>query len=97
MVRSQAADFKYESKFEPLQVIWQSLRTLFQKVIEGLERAKSTAKLVGPLYGAAWAGRTGEHKHRVCLNWTRPAATLLQSLLAATGSLEENMLPLLRC
>ena len=32
----QAAEFKFESKFEPLLVIWQSLRRLFQKVIEGL-------------------------------------------------------------
>ena len=29
----QAAEFKFESKFEPLPVIWQSLRRLFQKVI----------------------------------------------------------------
>ena len=33
----QAAEFKFESKFEPLLVIWQSLRRLFQKVIKGLE------------------------------------------------------------
>ena len=33
----QAAEFKFESKFEPLPVIWQSLPRLFQKVIEGLE------------------------------------------------------------
>ena len=33
----QVAKFKFESKFEPLPVIWQSLRRLFQKVIEGLE------------------------------------------------------------
>ena len=33
----QAAEFKFESKFESLQVIWQSVRRLFQKVIEGLE------------------------------------------------------------
>ena len=33
----QAAEFKFESKFEPLPVIWQSLQRLFQKVIEGLE------------------------------------------------------------
>ena len=31
------AEFKFESKFEPLPVIWQSLRRLFKKVIEGLE------------------------------------------------------------
>ena len=33
----QAPEFKFEFKFEPLLVIWQSLRRLFQKVIEGLE------------------------------------------------------------
>ena len=33
----QVAQFKFESKFEPLLVIWQSLQRLFQKVIEGLE------------------------------------------------------------
>ena len=33
----QAAEFKFESKFEPLPVIWQSLQSLFQKLIEGLE------------------------------------------------------------
>ena len=31
------AEFKFESKFEPLPVIWQSLQRMFQKVIEGLE------------------------------------------------------------
>ena len=31
----QVAQFNFGSKFEPLQVIWQSLRRLFQKVIEG--------------------------------------------------------------
>ena len=33
----QVAEFKFESKFKPLPAIWQSLRRLFQKVIEGLE------------------------------------------------------------
>ena len=33
----QAAEFKFESKFEPLPVIWQSLQRLFQKAIKGLE------------------------------------------------------------
>ena len=44
----QAAQFKFESKFEPLQVIWQSLPRLFQKVIEGLE-----GKIKGQALGAA--------------------------------------------
>ena len=55
----QEAQFKFESKFEPLQVIWQSLLRLFQKVIEGLD-----CKINGQALGAACAGRTGEHKHR---------------------------------
>ena len=33
----QAAQFKFESKFELLPVIWQSFQRLFQKVIKGLE------------------------------------------------------------
>ena len=44
----QVAKFKFESKFEPLQVIWQSLWRLFQKVIEGLE-----GKINGQALGAA--------------------------------------------
>ena len=44
----QAAEFKFESKFEPLPVIWQSLRRLFQKVIEGLE-----GKINGQALGAS--------------------------------------------
>ena len=31
----QVAQFEFESKFEPLPVTWQSLRMLFQKVING--------------------------------------------------------------
>ena len=46
------------------------------------------AKLLGPRSGTAGAGRTGEHKHRAF-------PSRQQSLRAATGSLEENMLPLL--
>ena len=44
----QVAEFKFEIKFEPLPVIWQSLRRLFQKVIEGLE-----GKINGQALGAA--------------------------------------------
>ena len=44
----KAAQFKFESKFKPLQVIWQSLRRLFQKVIESLE-----GKIIGQALGAA--------------------------------------------
>ena len=52
----QAAEFKFESKFEPLPVIWQSLRRLFQKIIEVLEgKIKSQA-----LGAAVW----------LCLRWS---------------------------
>ena len=80
----QAAEFKLESKFEPLQVIWRSLQMLFQKVIKGLE-----GKINGNSLGAALWHCLGEHKYRVFLS-------LLQSLRAATGLLEEHMLPLLQ-
>ena len=43
------AEFKFESKFEPLPVIWQSLRRLFQKVIEGLEGKINDQALGGAL------------------------------------------------
>ena len=68
--------------------VLQSLRRLFQKVIEGLG-GKINGQAMGPLSDSACAGRTGEHKHRAF-------PSLGQSLRAATGSLEENMLPLLR-
>ena len=45
---AQDAEFKFESKFKPLPVIWQSLGRLFQKVIEGLEE-----KINGQALGAA--------------------------------------------
>ena len=48
------------------------------------------AKLLGLLSGTACVGLMGEHKHR-------EFPSQRQSLLAATGSFEENMLPLLRC
>ena len=77
----QEAQFKFESKFEPLPVIWQSLRSLrlFQKIIEGLE-----FKINSQAFGAA-----------LWLACAKPESQQ-QSLLAATGSVEENMLPLLR-
>ena len=46
------------------------------------------AKLLGSLSDCACDGWTGEIKHR--------AFPTRQQQLAATGSLEENMLPLLR-
>ena len=47
------------------------------------------AKLLGLRSCTACAGQMGKHKHRVF-------PSLQQSLLVATGSLEENVLPLLR-
>ena len=51
-----AWEFKFESKFKPLPVIWQSLQMLFQKVIKGLE-----GKINGQAIGAAL---------RICLCWS---------------------------
>ena len=80
----QAAQFKFESKFEPLQVVWQSLRRRFQKVIEGLE-----GKINGQALGAAlW----------LCLRGpVRRAQTQgVSESAAVTAGSEENMLPLLQ-
>ena len=57
-----AAKFIFESKFEPLPVIWQSLQRLFQKVIEGLE-GKIKGQALGVtlqlcLGGADWLAQT---------------------------------------
>ena len=81
----QAAEFKFESKFEPLPVIWQSLP---KAVPEDNRRFRGQNQWPSS-WGRAPAGRTGEHKHRAF-------PSLRQSLRAATGSLEENVLPLLR-
>ena len=83
----QAAKFKFESKFEPMQVIWQSLLGCSRRSSK-VYRAKSTAKLLGQLSCTACVSRTDEHKHKAF-------SSLLQSLLAATGLLEDNMLTLL--
>ena len=63
----QAAEFKFESKFEPLPTSPSHLAI----TPEGYSRrqskdftAISMAKLLGPHSGTAWAGRSGEHKHR---------------------------------
>ena len=80
----QAAEFKFESKFEPLPVIWQSLRRLFQKTIEGLE-----GKINGQALGAAlWLFLRWS-------DWREQTQGISKLATAATGSLEENMLPLL--
>ena len=83
----QAAEFKFESKFEPLPVIWQSLQRLFQKVIEGLE-GKINCQALGAALLLCLHGLDWQHKHK-------EFPSQLQSLLAVTGSLEENMLLLL--
>ena len=87
----QAAEFKFESKFKPLPTSAGHLSI----TPEGYSRrqskdstAQSMAKLLGLRSGTAWAGRTGEHKHKVF-------PSRRQSLRAATGSFEENVLPLL--
>ena len=70
----QAAEIKFESKFEPLQAIWQSLLRLFQKVIEGFE-----GKINGQALGAA---------RRLCLHGSdRLAQTqgVSKSAAVATG------------
>ena len=63
-------------------------KRLFEKTIEEFN-CKIKAKLLGQGSFTAWAGLTGKHKHRAF-------PSRLQSLLAATCSLEENMLRLLR-
>ena len=57
----QAAEFKFESKFEPLPVIWQSLRRLFQKVIEGLE-GKINGQALGATLRLCLRGSDGRAK-----------------------------------
>ena len=88
----QAVEFKLESKFKPLLTSTCHLaitpKGYSRRQLKVLA-AKSMAKLLGPRSGIAWAGWTGEHKHRVF-------PSRQQSLLAATGSLEENVLPLLQ-
>ena len=88
----QATEFKFESKFEPLPTSAGHLAI----TPEGYSRrqskdltAISMAKLLGPRSGSACAGRTGKHKHRAF-------PSRRQSLRTATGSLEEDVLPLLR-
>ena len=55
----QAAEFKFEFKFEPLQVIWQSLQRLLQKEIEGLE-GKINGQALGPALLLCLCGSDGQ-------------------------------------
>ena len=73
--------FKFE--FEPLLVIWQSLRRLIQKVIKGLE-GKFKGQALGSAFQHYSGGSDRQAQHRAF-------PSLLQSLLAVTGSLEENI------
>ena len=70
----QAAQFKFESKFEPLPVIWESLRRLFQTVIEGLEGKINGQALVAALL--------------LCLigsDWRNQAQGVSESAIVAAG------------
>ena len=62
----QAAEFKFESKLEPLQVIWQSFPKAYLTRQSKVLTAKSIAELLGPRSNTAWAGRTGKHIQTAC-------------------------------
>ena len=90
----QAAELKFESKFKSLPT--SACRLAITPEDYSRRQSKDLtakmalrAKLLGQCSGTAWAGQTGEHKQRAF-------PSLLQSLQAATGSLEENMLPILQ-
>ena len=90
---------EFEFKFEPLPVIWQSLRRLFeknQKIITGLERQNQRPSSWGR--SPALLFLCGSDGRAQIQGVSESAPTRWQSLRAATagGSLEENMLPLLR-
>ena len=71
----QATEFKFESMFEPLQVIWQSFQRLFQKVIEGLEGKTNGQALLAAL--------------QLCLRWSdgrAQAQGVSKSAAVAAGS-----------
>ena len=63
----QAAEFKFESKFEPLPTSAGRLAITPEDYSRRQSKdltAKSMAKLLGPRSGSACVGRTGEHKNR---------------------------------
>ena len=60
------------------------------KTWDNLEQLNAMAQLLGQHSGTTWAGQLDEHEHSVF-------QSLLQSLLAATCSLKENLLPNLWC
>ena len=70
---------------------WGHLAICQKAILEGNRKLEGeiNGKHLGPLFGSACPCRMGEHKHRAFPHWQ-------QSLRAATGSLEENILPLLQ-
>ena len=57
----QVAEFKFESKFEPLPAIWQSVMKLFQKVVEGLEgKINDQALRLGAAFLHCLGGQDGQ-------------------------------------
>ena len=70
----QAAEFKFESKFETLPVICQSLQRLFQKVIKGLE---------GKINGQALGGALLLCLHRS--DWLAQTQSVSASAAVAAG------------
>ena len=84
--------FGQAAEFEPLQTSAGRLAITPEDYSRRQSKdltAKSMTKRLGPRSGTVGAGRTGENKHTAF-------PSRRQSLLAATGSLEENVLPLLR-
>ena len=81
----QKAESKFESKFEPCQ----SFGVVDPEGYSG-RQLKILTQLLGQRCSKACAGWTSKHKHRAF-------PSRLQSQLAATGLLEEKVLPLLLC
>ena len=89
----QAANFKFQVESKLSIFIWQSLPKANPDSRRQLKflTAEAMVKLLGQHSCTAWTVQTGEHKNRVSV-----FPILLQSLLAGTGSLEGNVLPLLQ-
>ena len=81
----QAKEFNLSPSSNPCRSSGNRSRRLFQKSFEGFDCKIKCRALLGPRSGTSWAGRTGEHK-------CRAFPSRRQSLQAATGSLEENVL-----
>ena len=88
----QAPEFKFESKFQLLLLIWQFLLKAVSegnRSLKGLT-AKSMAELLWQHSGTSMVSQTGQHKYRAF-------PLLLQLLQAGTSSLNEEVQPLLLC